>query len=57
MRTEMTFEMYDTCQYIQKKSQKIVEAKLNMMENMGAQAGVETVDSYLTLIDHINTKL
>ena len=59
MRTEMTFEMYDTCQYIQKKSQKIVEAKLTVIENnmMGAASNVETVDSYLSLIDLINNKL
>lgn len=60
LRTEMTFEMYETCSYIQKKSQKIVEAKLNAVDiNMHAfqGAGAQTVDSYLNIIDLINMKL
>ena len=61
MRTEMTFEMYETCMYIQKKSQKIVEAKLNAIESgmlgPGGAESMQTVDNYLNLIDVINAKL
>jgi len=33
MRSEIAVEIYETCAYIQKKSQKIVEAKLNALDN------------------------
>ena len=33
LRSEVAVEIYETCAYIQKKSQKVVEAKLNAMDN------------------------
>ena len=59
LRSEVAVEIYETCAYIQKKSQKVVEAKLNAMDNQMANAGNQAVDvdGYLTMIDLINTKL
>ena len=60
LRSEVAVEIYETCAYIQKKSQKVVEAKLNAMDNQrAADAGNQAVDvdGYLTMIDLINTKL
>ena len=33
MRSEVAIEIYETCAFIQKKSQKIIEAKLMAMDN------------------------
>ena len=59
LRSEVAVEIYETCAYIQKKSQKVVEAKLNAMDNQRVDAGTQAVDvdGYLTMIDLINTKL
>ena len=60
MRSEIAAEIYETCAYIQKKSQKIVEAKLNALDQQGFNgAGNQSVDvaGYLNLIDNINSKL
>ena len=60
MRSEIAAEIYETCAYIQKKSQKIVEAKLNAFDQQGFNgAGNQAVDvaGYLSLIDNINSKL
>ena len=39
MRSEVAIEIYETCAFIQKKSQKIVEAKLMAMDNQMVDAG------------------
>ena len=59
MRSEVAIEIYETCAFIQKKSQKIVEAKLMAMDNQMVDAGTQAVDvdGYLTMIDSIATKL
>ena len=59
LRSEIAIEIYETCAYIQKKSQKIIEAKLQAMDNQQANADSQVVDidGYLTMIDLINTKL
>lgn len=33
LRSDVAIEIYETCAYIQKKSQKVVEAKLTAMDN------------------------
>ena len=59
LRSEIVIEIYETCQYIQKKSQKVIEAKLTCMDNPGPLGGQQVVDvtGYINLIDLINTKL
>ena len=59
LRSEVAIEIYETCAYIQKKSQKIVEAKLQAMDNQQTNADSQAVDvdGYLNMIDLINTKL
>ena len=59
MRSEVAIEIYETCAFIQKKSQKIIEAKLMAMDNQMVDAGTQAVDvdGYLTMIDQIATKL
>lgn len=59
LRSEIVIEIYETCQYIQKKSQKVIEAKLTCMDNPGPLDGQQVVDvtGYINLIDLINTKL
>lgn len=59
LRSEVAIEIYETCAYIQKKSQKIVEAKLQALDNQQTNADSQAVDvdGYLNMIDLINTKL
>ena len=60
LRSEIAIEIYQTCAFIGKKSAKIVEAKINALDNnqMGesAESAVD-VDGYLTMMDLINTKI
>ena len=59
MRSEVAIEIYETCAYIQKKSQKVIEAKMMALDNQMADEGAQAVDieGYLNMIDLINTKL
>ena len=53
MRSEVAIEIYDTCAFIQKKSQKIIEAKMMALDNQMVDESAQAVDvdSYLTMID------
>ena len=39
LRSEVITEIYETCSYIQKKSQKIIEAKLTALDSQMVDAG------------------